>query len=128
MGENVIPIRKADKFLIFTGRIGENGEVIERERVGVAYLRPTSTQFRLRLWMFPRSEYFLAREDNDHFKYVALSRDEYEGSGERRTEWQKIGVGDVVGNFIRIRFYLFPDDIYLCLFPKVSKSEALDAV
>ena len=127
MNDNVLPIRKADRFFLCRGRITDTGELIEKERVGMAYLRPASTMFRIRLWMFPRGEYFLAREDGDHFKYVALSKDQYEVEGESRTEWQKIGAGEAIGNFIRIRFHLLTDDYFLCLFLTESKSEALDA-
>ena len=127
--DNVIAIRKSDRFFLYSGAVTKTGEVIERERVGVAYLKPTSSMFRLRLWMFPKGEYFLARNEDDHFHYVALSREEYELADQgQKNQWHKIGVGDVVGNFIRIRFHLFSDDIYLCLFPKGPKrDEALNA-
>ncbi len=126
---NVLPIRKTDQFSLCKGIVSENGEVIEKECVGLAYLKPTSTMFRLRLWMFPKGEYFLAREDGDHFNYLVLCREEYETVAKGlKNQWHKIGVGEVAGNFIRIRFHLFADDIYLCLFPKESKiEEALDA-
>ncbi len=83
--------------------------------------------FRLRLWMMPKCEYFLAREDDDHFKYLALCRDEFEVAGERRTSGRRLGTGEVMGNFIRIRFHLLPDDFFLCLVPNESKPEEFDA-
>jgi hypothetical protein len=129
MNENIIPIRKADQFFLCRGRVDETGQVIELERVGMAYLKPTSAMFRLRLWMFPKGEFFLAREDGDHFRYVALCREEYEIAGQgQKNQWHKIGVGEVLGHFVRIRFHLLSDDVYLCLFPKGSVSgEVLDA-
>jgi hypothetical protein len=128
--ENVIPIRKADRFYLTKGHVTKTGEVVERERVGVAYLKTTSTMFRLRLWMFPRGEYFLAREDGEHTRYLALCREEFETpDGITKNQWHKIGVGEVVGNFIRIRFHLFSEDIFLCLFPRESNTgEVLDVV
>jgi hypothetical protein len=127
--DNIIPIRKSDRFFICKGTVAETGEFIERERVGVAYLKPASSMFRLRLWMFPKGEFFLAREEGEHIHYLALCLDDYEVAGQgQRNQWHKIGVGEVIGNFIRIRFHLFPDDFYLCLFPKGSKTEEfLDA-
>jgi hypothetical protein len=127
--DNIIPIRKTDQFYLCKGAVSESGSVVERERVGVAYLKPTSNTFRVRLWMFPKGEFFLAREDGDHLTYVVLSRDSYEVAGRGpQNQWHKIGVGLVVGNFIRIRFHLLSEDIFLCLFPSGSKAEeVLDA-
>lgn len=127
--ENVIPIRKADRFYLSKGHVTQAGEVVEKERVGVAYLKTTSTMFRLRLWMFPRGEYFLAREEGEHNRYLALCREEFETPDRViRNQWHKIGSGEVIGNFIRIRFHLLSDDIFLCLFPTESNNgEVLDA-
>ncbi len=127
--DNIIPIRKSDRFYLCKGCVNSEGEVHERERVGVAFLKPSSSMFRLRLWMFPKGEYFLAREDGDHFHYTALCRDEFDAVGVGlRSQWHKIGTGEVLGNFIRIRFHLLSDDVYLCLFPDaVKKEEAIDA-
>jgi hypothetical protein len=126
---NIIAIRKTDKFFLCKAGLNETGEVVERERVGVAYLKPTSSTFRLKLWMFPKGEFFLAREERRDGEYVALCRDEYEipfyGP---KNQWHKIGFGEVVGNFVRIRMHLLSEDIYLCLFPEViNEAEATDA-
>src|SRR4051812_18300449 len=124
--DKVVSMRKSDRFYLCKGNPTDSGYVIENERVGVAYLKPASSMFRLRLWMFPKGEYFLAREEGNHFHYVALCRDEYEAASQsQKNQWHKIGVGEVIGNFIRIRFHLFPDDIYLCLFPKTSKMDEI---
>lgn len=126
MHENVIPIRKADKFVLTKGHVSDSGELIEGPKVGVAYLKPGSSMFRLRLWMFPSGEYFLARKDNDHSAYMALCREEFAQKGEVKNQWHKIGTGEVLGNFVRIRFHLFAEDIYLCLFPKGRPEEKSD--
>ena len=124
--ENVIPIRKSDQFVLFTGSSPEAGKFIEKERVGVAYLKSSSSVFRLRLWMLPRLEYFLARNDDSHLRYLVLCREEYETEGgNRKSQWHRIGVGETIGNLIRIQFHLWPEPIYLCLFPARSKSEEL---
>jgi hypothetical protein len=120
--DNVIPIRKSDRFFLCKGHFNEAGQFIETERVGVAYLKPSSTTFRLRLWTFPKHEYFLARVAGDHSRYLALCREEIAG----KSYWHKIGSGEVIGSFIRIGFHLLPDDIYLCLFPGRTAFEEVD--
>ena len=129
MTENIISIRKTDQFYLCKGSVSKSGEVIEKERVGRAYLKPNATMFRLKLWMLPKGEYFLAREENGHFQYLALCREEFEVSPEgHKNQWHKIGSGEVIGNFIRIRLHLLSEDIYLCLFPNEAKrAEVLDA-
>lgn len=126
MRENVIPIRKVDRFFLTKGFVTKAGEVVEKERVGVAYLKPGSSLFRLRLWTFPEGEFFLAREASDNTRYVALCREEFVASGDLKNHWHKIGTGEVIGNFVRIRFHLISEDIYLCLFPSRKGQEVID--
>lgn len=125
MSENVVPLRKADRFGLFLGRIEESGEVIEQEQIGFAFIKPGARTFRLKLWMFPREQYFLATSDNDPNRYEILSLDDYMANQEVRKSWSKIGFGEVVGSFIRLKFHLLDEDIFLCLFPE--KSEAANA-
>lgn len=124
---NIFPIRKSDRFHLILGTISTSGEVKEAERVGIAFLKPGSNTFRLKIWTFPEGEYYLAREADDHNQYVALVKEEYASNGEGKVQWHKIGVGEVVGNFIRIHFHLISGDVFLCLFPKNAKSGVADA-
>ncbi len=122
MKDNVVPIKKADRFGLFKGQIEENGEVVEREQLGFAYIKPGSKMFRLKLWMFPREQYFLATDDNDPTQYVILSLDEYQlPNMEVRTHWNRVGTGELKGSFIHLKFHLLSEDVFLCLFP--TKSE-----
>lgn len=126
MNENVVPIRKTDRFGLFKGRIDENGEVTEGEQVGFAYIKPGSRMFRLKLWMFVREQYFLATNDDDPTRYEILSLDDYMlPNQEIRKSWNKVGVGELVGSFARLRFHLLGEDIFLCLFPE--KTEVANA-
>jgi hypothetical protein len=100
------------------GEVDPSGEVIEGERVGFAYLKPTSRMFRLKLWMFSQEQYFLGRSDSDPSKYFVFSLDEFRlSSGEVKTSWNQVGTGEVYRSFIRLRFNLIPTEIYLCLHP-----------
>lgn len=125
MNENVVPIRKTDRFGLFKGRIEDNGEVVEREQVGFAYIKPGSRMFRLKLWMFTKEQYFLATNDDDPSRYEILSLDEFMVGEEARKSWNKIGVGELNGSFIQLKFQLLGEDIYLCLFPE--KAEVANA-
>ena len=124
---NIIPIRKSDKFHLVLGKVTGAGEIEETERVGIAFLKPGSNTLRLKLWTYPDGDFYLAREADNHNAYVALTKEEYSTQGQERVQWRKIGHGEVVGNFVRIRFHLIAADIYLCLFPAKPESEVADA-
>jgi hypothetical protein len=120
---NVIPIRKSDNFGVYVGEVTSNGEIIEGESVGIAFLKQGSKKFRLKLFLFPNHQYFVVPDEKDDTKYIVLSLEEYQlPSGENRTSWNRIGEGRLVGSFIALRVQLIPENIFLCLFP--DKSEA----
>lgn len=121
---NVIPIRKSDRFSVYLGDITSSGEVVEGESVGVAFLKPGSKKFRLKLFVFPSHQYFIVPDDRDDTKYVVLSLEEYQlPTGETRTSWNRIGNGRLLGNFIVLRIQLLPENIFLCLFPEKSEPQ-----
>jgi len=120
---NVIPIRKADSFGVYAGEVTSDGEIIEGESVGIAFLKQGSKKFRLKLFLFPAHQYFIVPDEKDDTKYIVLSLEEYQlPSGETRTSWNRIGEGRIVGNFIALRVQLLSENIFLCLFP--DKNEA----
>ena len=121
---NVIPIRKSDRFGVYLGEITSSGEVVEGESVGVAFLKPGSKKFRLKLFVFPSHQYFIVPDDHDDTKYVVLSLEEYQiPTGEMRTSWNRIGEGRLLGSFIVLRIQLLPQNIFLCLFPEKSEPQ-----
>lgn len=121
---NVIPIRKSDRFGVYLGDITSSGEVVEGESVGVAFLKPGSKKFRLKLFVFPSHQYFIVPDDRDDTKYVILSLEEYQlPTGEMRTSWNRIGNGRLLGSFIVLRIQLLPENIFLCLFPEKSEPQ-----
>lgn len=118
MNDNVVPIRKADKFGVYLGEITDQGEVIEGESVGIAFLRPGRNVFRLKLWTFASEQYFVAPDENDSAKYTVLSLHEHQlASGKIRSHWNKIGRGVLVGRFIKLQLPLLGPDLFLYLFP-----------
>lgn len=118
MKDNIFPIRKSDKFGVYLGNVTSSGEIVEGESVGVAFLKPGSKKFRLKLWVWPGVQYFVVPDDKDDRKYVVLSLEEYQlPNGESKSSWNRIGNGNLVGSFIALRVQLLPDPIYLCLFP-----------
>jgi hypothetical protein len=122
--DNVLPFRKHDKFGVYLGKADSNGEIIEGESVGIAFLKPGGKTFRLKLWVWPSVQYFVATDDKDDTKYTVLSLDEYRlPSGEDRSHWNKIGTGKYVGNFIKLSIQLLPSDIFLCLYPAEPEAQ-----
>lgn len=115
---NVVPIRKADRFGVYTGEITSSGEIIEGESVGIAFTKHGSKKFRLKLFVFPSHNYFVVPDDKDDTKYTVLSLEEYQlPTGEMRSHWNRIGEGKLAGSFIALRVQLLREPIFLCLFP-----------
>lgn len=115
---NVVPIRKTDRFGIYTGEVTSSGEIIEGESVGIAFMKHGSKKFRLKLFVFPSHNYFVVPDDKDDTKYTVLSLEEYQlPTGEMRSHWNRIGEGKLAGSFIALRVQLLPESIFLCLFP-----------
>lgn len=125
MKDNIIPIRKSDKFGVYLGDVTSSGEIVEGESVGIAFLKPGSKKFRLKLWVFPSHQYFVVPDDKDEKKYVVLSLEEYTlPTGEIKTSWNRIGYGNLVGAFIAIRIQLLAEQVFLCLYP--DKAEPME--
>lgn len=125
---NVVPIRKTDRFGVYTGEVTSSGEIVEGESVGIAFLKHGSKKFRLKLFVYPINQYFVMPDDHDDTKYTVLSLEEYQlPTGEMRTHWNRIGEGRLIGSFIALRIQLLPENIFLCLFPEKSEP-AEDAI
>ncbi|WP_415061569.1 hypothetical protein [Bdellovibrio sp.] len=121
---NVIPLKKTDRFVLCRGTMGPNDELLEYEQVGVAYLKPGSKTFRVKLWMFPGNQYFLAPENENSTTYAVLSLEEYHSQvNEKKASWQKVGAGEFMGLHIRMKFHLLSEEVFLCLFPDEKQSE-----
>jgi hypothetical protein len=115
---NLIPFRTTDRFGVFVANVSENDEITEQERIGSAYMRPGAKMFRLKIWLMPLGQYFIARDRQDPDKYTVLALDEFQTkSGELRTHWNRVGEGRVQGSHIRMKLQLIPDELYLSLFP-----------
>lgn len=116
--DNVIALKKYSHFGVFLGSVSPTGEVIPSEQVGIAFIKQGSRMFRLKLWMFPNEQHFVASDDTDSNKYRALALDEYVGSsGENRSRWNEVGKGELIGCFIRVRLALLNQDVFINLYP-----------
>ncbi|MBL7545117.1 MAG: hypothetical protein JNL11_14970 [Bdellovibrionaceae bacterium] len=121
---NVISIRKTDRFTLCTGKLHKDGSIEEIHKIGNAYLKPGAKTFRLKFWMHPRESYFLSRDHDSDLIYTILSVEEYLGPNlEPKTTWREIGKGYVMGNYIRLEFYTMKDEVYLSLFPEKFESK-----
>lgn len=122
--ENVLPFKKSDQFPVYGADVLLSGEVVEGELLGFAYLNPSSPMFRLKLWMFPKEEYFIAgNEDRTSYRVLCPSESK---SGNGKTYWNEVGSGVVEGSFIRLQLYLPRQNIFVCLFPTKAKPEVND--
>lgn len=121
----ILNFRKYDRFPLTLGEVNLQGEIIEKKSVGFAFLKPGSKMFRLKIWAFPQVSYFLTQDETlDLDQYQVLAVEEYETAlGETKTNWNQVGEGQLVGNFIRIRIQFFAEDIYLCLFPLTPEAK-----
>lgn len=121
---NVIPIKKSERFVLCRGKMGPDDELLEYEKVGVAYLKPGSKTFRVKLFMFPQQPYFLTPENETSTSYTLLSLEEYQSSSkEMKASWQKVGDGEFVGLHIKMKFHLLSEDVFLCLYPDEKQAE-----
>ena len=128
MDNKIIPLdagpQRYDSFNIFVGQIDEQNQIVEEDRVGIAFLRGKSKVFSLRLWMFDSQKYFVAPNDDDPVKYDVLSLEEYTTrDGVEKSHWHKVGVGQYFGNYIKLRFHLIDRELYLSLFPINRKKD-----
>jgi hypothetical protein len=119
MNDNILPFKKSDRFEVYRAGALPSGELVEKEKLGLAFLKPGAKMFRLNLWMFPNEQYFIAANE-DRTKYKVLCPNDYGGEV---THWKEVGTGRVSGPFIRLKFHLLGEDILVCLYPKVAKSE-----
>lgn len=123
MSSKVLPLKsspqKFEAFNVAVGHLDEANQVVETDRAGVAFLKGNSKVFSLRLWMFSSTKYFVAPDDEDRTRYDILSLESYSTrDGDMKSNWHKVGRGDISGNYLRLKFYVLDREVYLSLFPK----------
>ncbi|MCB0368895.1 MAG: hypothetical protein KDD45_05445 [Bdellovibrionales bacterium] len=121
---NVFPIKKTDRFNLYTGKLHKDSSIEEISKIGMAYLKEGSQGFRLKFWMFPKDSYYLYRDSGNDLLYTVLSVEEFVNwNKETKVNWREVGKGYVMGNYIRLDLYLFNKEIYLSLFPEKIQSK-----
>ena len=125
MNENILPFKKSERFEVYRAEVLKTGEVVEREQLGLAFLKSGARMFRLDLWMFPNEQYFMAANE-DRTKYRVLCPNEYVGREGSKTHWNEVGTGRVSGSFIKLKLHLLEQEILVCLYPSKAKSEVND--
>ncbi len=125
--ENILPIgnrRKADRYKVFLGHIDLDGMVNEKDQVGFAFQRIGSRSFKLNLWMYVHQNFFIVPAKDDQTKYILYSLDEYiTESKELKQFWNKVGVGELYGNYLRLSFNLLPYDLFMSLFDDAQAAQ-----
>ncbi len=109
MHDNVIPFKKYERYQLSLAAVTHDCEVIERDQVGFAFLKPGAKAFRLKLWALPNVTYFLVQDESKSLEYYqVLAIEKYQAAnGEVKTNWNKVGTGILVGNFIMIKIQFF---------------------
>ena len=121
MNDNIVLLKKSDRFEVYRADVLPSGEVVEREKLGLAFLKPGAKMFRLNLWMFPKEQYFIAaNEDRSAYKVLCPN----DNAGEV-THWNEVGSGRVSGSFIRLKLHLLDQEILVCLYPKIVRPEVI---
>ncbi len=121
MKDNVIQLtkdfrQKVEKHFVYLGKMSSYGEVEEREAVGIAFQRDGSSQFRMKLWMFHKTPYFLIPAKDDRTKYIVYAVDDHPQNKELKSFWNKVGVANLCGNYLKVKLYLLQEDLFLSLF------------
>ncbi|GIL16321.1 MAG: hypothetical protein BroJett040_00720 [Oligoflexia bacterium] len=117
----------ADRFKIWTGNVDSSGSILEQNHVGFAFNRRGSTSFRIKLWMLLNQSYYLVptKEDQVKFNLYTIEEREFE-TKEVKTFWNKVGEGELYGNYIRLRFHLLEKELFLCLFDEKENLSELE--
>ncbi len=126
MTDNVIHIKKAEqkyeqkseRFGVITGELSSTGELNQKDRIGSAYMKRGTKKFRLKLWLMGEASYFVMPDNKDPRKYTIVIPDQYRfTNGESKTNWHRVGIGEVAGTYIRLKIHLLSEDVFLSMFP-----------
>lgn len=121
MQENVIPLKpnfrqRTDKYFVYLGEASAYGEVLEKEAVGIAFQREGTSNFRMKLWMFHKTPYFIIPAKDDRTKYIIYSVEDHPHNKELKGFWNKVGVATLCGNYLKVKLHLLEQDLYMSLF------------
>ncbi len=110
--------QKTERFGVYLGEIDPMGELKEKERIGSAYMKRGTNQFRLKLWLMNGTSYFVVTDLKDQSKYRIVIPEEFQFSnGESKTRWHQVGEGEVAGTYIKLKIYLLAEEFFLSMFP-----------
>lgn len=121
MQENVIQLKpnfrqKTDKYFVYLGEMSSYGEIQEKEAVGIAFQKEGSGNFRMKLWMFHKTPYFIVPVKEDRTKYLVYSVEDHPQNKELKSFWNKVGEAKLCGNYLKVKLYLLSEDLYMSLF------------
>lgn len=109
--------KKADRYRVFLGHIDLEGMVNEKDQVGFAFQRIGSQSFKINLWMFVDQNYFIVPAKDSQTKYNLFSLDEFiTETKELKSYWNRVGTGELYGNYLKLSFNLLPYDLFMSLF------------
>ncbi len=133
MNENVIALAnegrpKREKYFVYLGEMSSYGEILEKETVGIAFQREGSISFRMKLWMFYKTPYVLVPVKDDRTKYIVYSVEDSSSDERVKGFWNKVGVAELCGNYLKVKLYLLPENLFLSLFSEKQTTQNLKEV
>lgn len=108
--------------------VTNNDVKLEKKTVGMAYLKEGQNIYTVRLWTFLNERYYAIPSRTDSAKYLIMTREPNRNpSAKNKFFWNIVGNGNVNSKdgVVELRFDLWPEPIYMSLFPEKSAQSAM---
>lgn len=126
--DQILPVKNSKILGVYMGVLDVFGNPHEGESIGIAFIRENRKKYRLKLFMFPRENYFISVDRDNPERFSILSVEDYKDSqGAEKTNWNIIGSGKIEFGNLQFSLQLYPTlNFYIPLFPDENKVEDLD--
>jgi len=109
------------RFVLSQGVVTQDKGFQWERNIGMAYLREGGNIYTLKLWTLLSERFYLApkRKDPEGF-FILSSKENTSPKNKNKFIWNVIGNGkiDAPIGYIRMKFDLFPDEVFLSLHPE----------
>ena len=115
--------QKLFRFKVFVGEEDENGRLLKRRTVGMAYLKEGHYSYAIRLWTFLQERFYLFPCKHDQRKYLVVTKEKNKNEDSRNKYFSNIvGSGQFLSGLglVKIDFDLFGRALYLNTSPEAQ--------